>query len=221
VLHEAVEALGNISYSNTEKLLDRFTAEKDGMLYETCFLTKKLIEWRAATENGKTEGLDLTKLKCTTNDPAPPFNAVQDPRYGDIKFLQGMILDDKNYDLFERYRALFTLREIYTEESVLAICQCLTKENSRNCSDLLKHEVAFVLAQMKEVRMPAVPYLLECVANPDEAPIVRHEVLICLGEMVDDKSLLEHFLQSPDLIVSQSCEAALNMIDKRAKCTAV
>jgi len=218
VHHEAVEALGNISHENTFKLLERFTQERDGILYETCFLTKKLIEWRADTDNGKLEGIDLTKLKCSTNDPAPPFNKVKDPRYSDVAFLQSMLLDNTNYDLFERYRALFTLREIYTEEAVLAMCQCLTKENSKNCSDLLKHEVAFVLAQMEDVFMPAVPYLLECVANPDEAPIVRHEVLICLGEMIDDKKQLEHFLQCPDLIVSQSCEAALNLIDYRAKC---
>lgn len=218
VHHEAVEALGNISYDNTYKLLERFTEEKDGILYETCFLTKRLIEWKKETDNGKSEGLDLTKLKCSTNDPAPPFNYEKDPKYADLAFLQAILLDNVNYDLFDRYRALFTLRELYTEESVLAICQCLTVENSKTCSELLKHEVAFVLAQMDEVFMPAVPYLLECVANPDEAAIVRHEVLICLGEMISDKSLIEHFLKNPDLIVSQSCEAALNLIDYRAKC---
>lgn len=54
--------------------------------------------------------------------------------------------------------------------------------------------------------MPAVPILLDCVANPDEVPIVRHEVLMCLGEMLSDKSVIEHFLENPDLVVSQSCE---------------
>ena len=62
-----------------------------------------------------------------------------------------MILDKDNFDLFERYRALFTLRELMSEDSVIAMCQCLTVENSRVCSPLLKHEVAFVLAQMEEV----------------------------------------------------------------------
>ena len=49
VLHEAVEALGNVSEENNLKLLDRFSEEKDGILYETCFLTQKLVEWRNAT----------------------------------------------------------------------------------------------------------------------------------------------------------------------------
>lgn len=183
-------------------MLERFNQERDGILYETCFLTKRLIEWKKETESGKTEGLDLSKLRCATNDPAPPFNFERRPEYASIPFLQSILLDSEKYDLFERYRALFTLREISTEEAVLAICQCMTKENSRACSDLLKHEVAFVLAQMKDAFMPAVPFLLECVANDEETPIVRHEVLMCLGEMIDDKALLEPFLSNSDLIVS-------------------
>ena len=33
-----------------------------------------------------------------------------------------MLLDNSQYDLFERYRALFTLRELNTKEAVIAIC---------------------------------------------------------------------------------------------------
>ena len=218
VLHEAVEAYGNLDTEIALKLLERFSSEKDGILYETCFLTKKLVDWKKTSDNGKLECLNLSKLKFTTNDPAPPYNFKREPKYASIPLLQSMLLDSENYDLFERYRALFTLREINTEEAVIAICQCLTPENSRHCSDLLKHEVAFVLAQMEEVFMPAVPYLLKCVDNDEEAPIVRHEVLICLGWMLEDKSLIEPFLKNPDLIVSQSAEAAMNLVEYRAKC---
>ena len=55
---------------------------------------------------------------------------------------------------------MFTLRELYTEESCEAICQTLLPENHAKCSALLKHEVAFVLAQMEKVYKVAVPYLL-------------------------------------------------------------
>jgi len=54
--------------------------------------------------------------------------------------------DGTKFNLFERYRALFTLREINNKESVLAICTTLLKENMDSCSALLKHEVAYVLA---------------------------------------------------------------------------
>lgn len=76
VVHEAVEALGNLSDENTAKLLDKYsnTNHKDSvMLYETCFLARELINWRVATDSGKSEGLDLNKLKFKTNDPAPPY----------------------------------------------------------------------------------------------------------------------------------------------------
>ena len=71
---------------------------------------------------GKTEGLDLAHLKFTTNDPAPPFNYKREPKYKDIAYLQSILLDNESQDLWTRYRALFTLRELNTEEAVVAIC---------------------------------------------------------------------------------------------------
>ena len=83
------------------------------------------------------------------------------------------------------------------------------------CSALLKHEVAYVLAQMTDVNEHAVPFLLESVLNDDEAPIVRHEALIAVGEMLDDKSQLEHLLDHKDDIVSESCQVAIRNIENR------
>ena len=44
------------------------------MVVETCELAQDLIKWNKETDHGKTEGVDVTKLKFRTNDPAPPFN---------------------------------------------------------------------------------------------------------------------------------------------------
>jgi deoxyhypusine monooxygenase len=117
--------------------------------------------------------------------------------------------------MFERYRALFTLREINTKESCEAICQSLLKENFANCSALLKHEVAFVLAQMEKVFHVAVPYLLDACKNPEEAPIVKHEGLVAVGEMIDDEKIIEDLLEHPDPIVSESCAVAINNMRNR------
>lgn len=114
-----------------------------------------------------------------------------------------------------RYRALFTLRDINTTESCEAICQTLTKSNFANCSALLKHEVAFILAQMDKVFSVAVPYLLEACQNPEEAAIVKHEGLVAVGEMIDDGSQIEKLLNHEDPIVSESCAVALNNIKNR------
>ena len=55
------------------------------------------------------------------------------------------------------------------------------------CGALLKHEVAYVLAQMEDWNTHSTEYLLGSVWNDDEAPIVRHEALIAVGEMINDK----------------------------------
>ena len=68
---------------------------------------------------------------------------------------------------------------------------------------------------MEEVNEHSVPFLLDSVLNDSEAPIVRHEALIAVGEMIDDKSRLEHLLKHKDDIVSESCQVALRNIDNR------
>lgn len=68
---------------------------------------------------------------------------------------------------------------------------------------------------MEDVFEVAVPFLIECVSNEEEAPIVRHEVLVSLGDMIDDKSLLDQFVDHHDLIVNESCQVAYSYIDNR------
>ena len=110
---------------------------------------------------------------------------------------------------------MFTLRELYTEESCVAICQTLIPDNFKNCSALLKHEVAFVLAQMENVYKISVPFLLAACENPEEAAIVKHEGLVAVGEMIEDGSVIAHLTDHKDPIVSESCAVALNNIKNR------
>jgi len=57
---------------------------------------------------------------------------------------------------------------------------------------------------MEEVNEHSVPYLLESVLNDSEAPIVRHEALIAVGEMIDDQSIISHLLEHKEDIVRES-----------------
>ena len=43
----------------------------------------------------------------------------------------------------------------------------------------------------------ALPFLLDCVNNEEEAPIVRHEVLVSIGDLVTDKKVIEQFIDHP------------------------
>lgn len=190
------------------------------MVFETCFLTKELIKWNKETNHGALERVDFKKLTFKTNDPAPLFNIYDEPdsKHLDINFLQSMVInkqEGQDYNLFERYRALFTLRELNSKESVIAICQTLTADNMDSCGALLKHEVAYVLAQMEDQNHHAVDYLLTSVLNDEEAPIVRHEALIAVGEMIDDKQRVAHLLEHEEDIVRESAEVATRNIDNR------
>ena len=40
---------------------------------------------------------------------------------------------------------------------------------------------------MEDLNEIAVPFLLESVLNDNEAPIVRHEALIAVGEMIENR----------------------------------
>ena len=91
VIHEAVEALGNLNDNNSVALIQKFT-ESDrqcgAMVIETCELAQAMLIWKKETNCGKSEGLDLSKLKFTTNDPAPPFNYKDFPeKYGSVEKL--------------------------------------------------------------------------------------------------------------------------------------
>ena len=157
----------------------------------------------------------MTKLNFATNDPAPPFNHKANKKFADVHFLKQILLDNKGMSLFNRYRAIFTLREICTADSCKALCSALLPENFDRCSSLLKHEVAFVLAQMDEVYQVAYPYLLQVCQNEKEASIVKHEALVAVAEMIEDQSVIDSLLKHPDPLVSESCAVALNNIKNR------
>ena len=104
------------------KVLEELKDKQNGIVYETYYLKKKQIEWEKATDCGKTEGIEIEETMFETKEPVVWYNYKADERYADVAFLQRILLDDVNYDIFERYRALITLRELNTEESMMAIC---------------------------------------------------------------------------------------------------
>ena len=116
VIHEAVEGYANLNPDNIHTLLEKFVDIEDGLVKETCDLALDLKKWNEETKCGHTENLDLKTLKHLTNDPAPPYNPENDENYKSVEWLRDLLLDPTK-PIFERYRAMFTLREIDTEES--------------------------------------------------------------------------------------------------------
>lgn len=116
---------------------------------------------------------------------------------------------DKQHGLPERFRALFTLRAIDSDESVQIIGECFNDPSA-----LLKHELAYVLGQMR--RKSAIPILTHVLCNMDEEAIVRHEAAEALGAIGDLNSLpvLERFLSDDSQAVRETCEIAIQLITK-------
>jgi HEAT repeat protein len=72
--------------------------------------------------------------------------------------------------LAERFRALFTLKGLGTDQAVDIVCKAFSGEDSA----LLKHELAYVLGQMRSTR--AVSTLVAVLEDMTENCMVRHEV---------------------------------------------
>ncbi len=82
--------------------------------------------------------------------------------------LIGNVLNDPNRPLKERFRALFTLKNIGGQQSIKSIAECFRDESA-----LLKHELAYCLGQMQDVA--AIPYLISVLEDVNQEPMVRHE----------------------------------------------
>lgn len=80
----------------------------------------------------------------------------------------GKVLNDSKRPMKERFRALFTLRNLGGETAIKCISECFRDE-----SVLLKHELAYCLGQMQDKN--AIPVLISVLEDKTQDPIVRHE----------------------------------------------
>ena len=90
--------------------------------------------------------------------------------------------------MFQRMRALFALRNIGGEDSVEALAAAFSS---------------------------SVPFLIERLEDFDEDVMVRHEAAEALGAIGDRTALgvLERFKDDRDIVVAESCEVALDLLD--------
>jgi len=134
-------------------------------------------------------------------DPAP---ASEDSRVDSLR----VTICDENEKMFQRMRALFALRNIGGEDAVEALAAAFESKSA-----LLKHEIAYVMGQMQDSH--AVPHLIDRLADLDEDVMVRHEAAEALGAIGDRTALsvLEQFVNDGEIVVAESCEVALDLLD--------
>lgn len=201
VRHEAGEALGALGCFDNEEVVKALTIHSQNLrpeISETCQIALDRLSWLRNTSSNDSSSNSATYV---TIDPAPPLTLTT---VDDLK----KVLLDENRSLFERYRAMFALRNIGTDEAVLAIC-----EGFQASSALFRHETAFVLGQLQSIC--SIPALHQQLAILDENYMVRHECAETLGSIGTDecRQILETYLHDKERVVRESCEVALDISD--------
>jgi deoxyhypusine monooxygenase len=191
------EALGAIASPDTIKTLEKFTSDPVIEVAETCQLALDRVKWLNSSQNEKLS----VKSPYNSVDPAPPTTSTN------VAELKSTLLDE-NASLFERYRAMFSLRNLKSKEAVVALGAAL-----KYGSALFRHEIAFVLGQMQD--QEGVPFLKESLEDCGENEMVRHECAEALGAIATDDciTILNKYLEDSKRVVKESCEIALDMCE--------
>lgn len=203
VRHEAAEALGALGDTESLELLKKYQEEDPSIeIRQTCELALDRIKWQNS-EKAKSENLQQSLF--TSIDPAPPLPNDKESKVEKLR----EILVNQNEPLFERYRAMFRLRDIGSDEACLALASGLMDDPSA----LFKHEIAYVFGQL--CNPVTVPALIKVLKDDREAGMVRHEAAEALGSIATDDCLpvLESFLNDKEQVVRDSAVVALDMYE--------
>ncbi|CAO3571361.1 unnamed protein product [Mortierella alpina] len=195
VRHEAAEALGAIGSLESLVILEEYLKDESDVVAQTCELAIEKIKY----DNRKEKEV-LPQSAYSSIDPAPPTTEEEETEQ-----LRAIYLNQK-LPLFERYRAMFALRNQCTTESVLALA-----DGFDDPSALFRHEIAYVFGQMQHPA--AVPSLVKVLSKLDEANMVRHEAAEALGSIATPEvyPVLEQFKNDHERVVRESCVVALDM----------
>ncbi|CAE6480857.1 unnamed protein product [Rhizoctonia solani] len=216
-------ALDKIKWDSTpegkaaNQLAEKYLTCPERAVRETCEIALDKIKWdstpegKAANQLAKEKKVEGT-AQFTSVDPAPAVShskLVSSRKAGSLDSSTVTELHTSK-PLFERYRAMFALRDIGTAEAVDALAAGLN-----DSSALFKHEIAFVFGQLLSPH--SVPALVKTLENADEDEMVRHEAAEALGGIATPEVLpvLREWASKPDVprVVRESCVVALDMYE--------
>lgn len=203
VRHEAGEALGAIGCLSSLPILEKYKSDPLSVISETCQLALERIHRLHNPDHFDHKALvrgPSSELYLSI-DPSPP-----ETKYPDVEEL-GKRLMDQELPLFERYKAMFGLRNNSSKDAVLELTKGL-----EDPSPLFRHEIAYVLGQ---VRHPASIDALYSGLKNDSTEMVRHECAEALGSIASEEamSILKEFVNDESVVVRESCVVALDIGD--------
>lgn len=230
VRHEAAEAIHALGFTddetitcleqhlNTDSIPFRQTVELalEGLLLKRKNDTKKRL-------NSQVPRFYLMTKQKKEEAPVIATYNTKDPVESDIliktedelkKHLD--ILKDEKQRLWDRYKAMFALRNQDSKQAAIYLASALDEKSSA----LLRHEISFILGQMQVPE--TAQKLIERLQDKNESSMCRHEAAISLGSLgaIDYTEIgchwqptiiaeLKNFLNDTDPIVSESCQVAL------------
>lgn len=197
VRHEAGEALGAIGHTDVIPILEEYVKDPVIEVAETCEIALDRLRWLQS----KAEADLRDDNPYASVDPSPPAATK------DINELINVLLDEEAR-LYERYRAMFSLRNLRTEDSINAIGKGLKCKSA-----LFRHEIAFVLGQLQHEC--SIDVLVENLRDNTENEMVRHECAEALGAIATDECIrvLNEYLSDEKQVVKESCVVALDMCE--------
>jgi deoxyhypusine monooxygenase len=213
VRHEAGEALGAIGSEESIPILKQYLNDPVREVRETCELAIENIEhfvqsrsqWKEKEQDSNEESSFFQSI-----DPAPPISKYQEMTVNELRD----IYLNMNLSLFQRYKAMFALRNMactgtyeQQKEALKVLCEGFRDEEG----PLFKHEIAFVLGQLQ--RQETAETLERVLRNRKQHAMVRHEAAEALGSICDPQSLqiLHEFQEDKEAPVRDSCQVAVDM----------
>lgn len=234
--HEAAEALGALGYDDSLDILKKLRDDENELeiVRETCDIAVDRIIWENSearkAEKLKPRYAPLRRYEIcmvsdeamlmyfqssdfTSIDPAPPMPL--EAREPCIPDLEKTLLDTK-LPLFQRYRAMFGLRDLASPPDLPTAVDAVNalSKGLKDPSALFRHEVAFVFGQL--CHPASIPCLTECLSDLKEQGMVRHEAAEALGSLGDEEGVeetLKSFLNDPEQVVRDSVIVALDMAE--------
>jgi len=170
VRHEAAEALAAIGSPKAIETISQFLKDSSAPVRETCILA--IHSLTTQVRQGDDGQMNSESRAFNTVDPIQGRNGCSDD---DVESVSSELLDI-TLELWKRYEALFTLRNIASDKAAKAIAHALVQDKS---SALLRHEVAFVLGQLQNPC--TLGELTVCLSNVFEHPMARHEAALAIG----------------------------------------
>jgi deoxyhypusine monooxygenase len=210
VRHEAAEALGALGQESSLPVLEEYSKHTIPEVRDTCLIAVDLLQWKQ--QNKEDSSANAFHPMYGSVDPAPPSDLKEKPNSSpeSLQKLRETLLN-KELSIFERYRAMFCLRNIGITDAVNILVEAI--DNSDDEGAVFAHEVAYVLGQIQHPA--AIDGLKKLLLNTNLNCMVRHEAAESLGAVANEEvcQVLKEFTNDNSLPVSQSCAVALDIYE--------